>query len=82
MDKRVIVRFNPKSPVQNNLALDSWTYTGDRPTSLNILTPWMSPPILFPADLKLSLERARSDQHDIAAQNAEPLPCFDQFFIR
>jgi hypothetical protein len=36
VDKRVIVRFNPKSPVQNNLELDSWTYTGDRPTSLNI----------------------------------------------
>ena len=36
VDKRVIVRFNPKSPVQNNLELDSWAYTGDRPTSLNI----------------------------------------------
>jgi Protein of unknown function (DUF3592) len=36
LDKKVIVRFNPKSPVQNDLELDSWTYTGDRPTSLNI----------------------------------------------
>jgi hypothetical protein len=36
VDKKVVVRFNPKSPVQNNLELDSWTYTGDRPTSLNI----------------------------------------------
>ena len=34
--KKVIVRFNPRSPVQHNLELDSWTYTGDRPTSLNI----------------------------------------------
>jgi hypothetical protein len=37
--------------------------------------------ILFPADFKLSLERARSGQHDIAAQTALPLPCFDQFFV-
>ena len=36
VDKKVVVRFNPKSPVQNDLELDSWTYTGDRPTSLNI----------------------------------------------
>jgi hypothetical protein len=36
VDKKVVVRFNPKSPIQNNLELDSWTYTGDRPTSLNI----------------------------------------------
>jgi hypothetical protein len=36
VDKKVVVRFNPKTPVQNNLELDSWTYTGDRPTSLNI----------------------------------------------
>jgi hypothetical protein len=36
IDKKVVVRFNPRSPVQNNLELDSWTYMGDRPTSLNI----------------------------------------------
>jgi uncharacterized protein DUF3592 len=36
VDKKVVVRFNPKSPVQNDLELDSWTYTGDRPTRLNI----------------------------------------------
>jgi Protein of unknown function (DUF3592) len=36
VDKKVVVRFNPRTPVQNNLELDSWTYTGDRPTSLNI----------------------------------------------
>jgi hypothetical protein len=34
VDKKVIVRYNPRSPVQNNLELDSWAYTGDRPTSL------------------------------------------------
>ena len=34
VDKKVVVRFNPKRPVQNDLELDSWTYTGDRPTSL------------------------------------------------
>jgi hypothetical protein len=32
----VVVRFNPKNPGFNDLELDSWTYTGDRPTSLNI----------------------------------------------
>lgn len=34
--KRVIVRFNPKNPAYNDLELDSWTYTNDRPTSLNL----------------------------------------------
>ncbi|HEY6127796.1 MAG TPA: DUF3592 domain-containing protein [Candidatus Acidoferrum sp.] len=36
LDKPVVVRFNPKNPVSNNLELDSWTYTGDRPSSFNI----------------------------------------------
>jgi hypothetical protein len=34
--KKVVVRFNPKNPGSNDLELDSWTYTGDRPTSLSI----------------------------------------------
>ena len=34
--KAVVVRFNPKSPAFNNLEVDSWTYTNDRPTSLDI----------------------------------------------
>lgn len=34
--KAVVVRFNPKNPASNDLELDSWTYTNDRPTSLNI----------------------------------------------
>lgn len=34
--KRVIVRFNPKNPAFSDLELDSWTYSGDRPTSLNL----------------------------------------------
>jgi hypothetical protein len=34
--KRVVVRFDPKNPGFNDLELDSWTYTGDRPTSLSI----------------------------------------------
>jgi len=34
--KRVVVRFNPKNTTFNDLELDSWTYTGDRPTSLSI----------------------------------------------
>jgi uncharacterized protein DUF3592 len=34
VDKKVVVRFNPKDPDQNNLELDSWAYTGDRPASL------------------------------------------------
>jgi hypothetical protein len=34
--KRVVVRFNPQNPTFNDLELDSWTYTGDRPTSLSI----------------------------------------------
>ena len=34
--KRVVVRFNPKNPTFNDLELDSWTYSGDRPTSLSI----------------------------------------------
>jgi hypothetical protein len=36
VDKKVVVRFNRRSPAQNNLELDSWTYTGDRPASLKI----------------------------------------------
>ena len=32
----VIVRFNPKNSAFNDLEIDSWTYTNDRPTSLNI----------------------------------------------
>jgi len=36
VDKKVVVRFNPKNPLQNDLELDSWTYSGDRPTSLKI----------------------------------------------
>lgn len=31
----VVVRFNPKNPTLNNLELDSWTYIGDRPTTLS-----------------------------------------------
>ena len=34
--KKVVVRFSPKNPTLNNLELDSWTYTGDRPTTLSI----------------------------------------------
>ena len=34
--KPVVVRFNPKNPTVSDLELDSWTYTNDRPTSLNI----------------------------------------------
>jgi Protein of unknown function (DUF3592) len=34
--KPVVVRFNPKNPTFNDLELDSWSYTNDRPTSLNI----------------------------------------------
>ena len=34
--KQVVVRFNPKNSAFNDLELDSWTYTGDRPTSLSI----------------------------------------------
>lgn len=34
--KRVVVRFNPKNPAFNDLELDSWTYSGDRPTRLSI----------------------------------------------
>ena len=34
VDKKVVVRFNPKNSDLNNLELDSWTYSGDRPTSL------------------------------------------------
>jgi len=36
IDKKVVVRFNQKNPELNNLELDSWTYTGDRPTSLSV----------------------------------------------
>jgi len=34
--KQVVVRYSPKNPELNNLELDSWTYTGDRPISLSI----------------------------------------------
>jgi hypothetical protein len=34
--KAVVIRFNPKNPALNDLEVDSWTYTNDRPTSLNI----------------------------------------------
>jgi hypothetical protein len=34
--KSVVIRFNPKNPSFNDLELDSWTYTNDRPTALNI----------------------------------------------
>ena len=34
--KVVVVRFNPRNPAFNDLELDSWTYTNDRPISLNI----------------------------------------------
>jgi Protein of unknown function (DUF3592) len=37
--KKVVVRFNPKDPACNDLELDSWTYTGDRPPSLFPKTP-------------------------------------------
>jgi hypothetical protein len=36
IDKRVIVRFHPKNPATNDLELDSWTYTGDRPLDLGV----------------------------------------------
>lgn len=36
VDQKVVVRFNKKNPTQNNLELDSWTYAGDRPASLNL----------------------------------------------
>jgi len=34
--KQVIVRFNPKNPAINDLELDAFTYTDDRPTSLGL----------------------------------------------
>ena len=34
--KQVVVRFHPKNPAFNDLELDSWTYTGDRPTTLSV----------------------------------------------
>ena len=34
--KPVVVRFNPKNPSFNDLELDSWTYTNDRPPSLKV----------------------------------------------
>jgi Protein of unknown function (DUF3592) len=34
--KQVVVRYSPKNPALNNLELDSWTYTDDRPISLKI----------------------------------------------
>jgi hypothetical protein len=36
LGKAVVVRFDPKNAASNDLELDSWTYTNDRPTSLNI----------------------------------------------
>ena len=34
--KNVVVRYSPKNPNVNDLQLDSWTYAGDRPTTLSI----------------------------------------------
>src|ERR1700753_228026 len=34
--KQVLVRFNPKDPTVNNLELDSFIYTDDRPISLDL----------------------------------------------
>lgn len=34
--KKVVVRYSPKNPTLNDLELDSWTYAGDRPTTLSI----------------------------------------------
>ena len=34
--KQVLVRFNPKDPTTSDLELDSFVYTNDRPTSLNL----------------------------------------------
>ena len=34
--KSVVVRYDPRIPSANGLELDSWVYTGDRPTSLGI----------------------------------------------
>ena len=34
--KKVVVRYSPGNPTLNDLELDSWTYAGDRPTSLSI----------------------------------------------
>lgn len=34
--RTVVVRFSPRNSALNDLELDSWTYTNDRPTSLNI----------------------------------------------
>jgi hypothetical protein len=36
IEKAVIVRFHPNNPSMNNLELDSWTYTDDRPLSLGV----------------------------------------------
>jgi hypothetical protein len=36
VDKKVVVRFDPKNPKSNNLELDSWTYTNDRPLDLDL----------------------------------------------
>jgi Protein of unknown function (DUF3592) len=36
LKKPVVVRFNPKNPASNDLELDAWTYTNDRPVSLNL----------------------------------------------
>lgn len=34
--KALVVRFNPKDPSLSDLELDSFVYTNDRPTTLNI----------------------------------------------
>jgi hypothetical protein len=34
--KKVVVRYSRKNPTLNDLELDSWTYAGDRPTTLSI----------------------------------------------
>jgi Protein of unknown function (DUF3592) len=34
--KKVVVRYSPRNPTLNDLELDSWTYAGDRPTTLSI----------------------------------------------
>src|SRR5258708_12117949 len=42
----------------------------------------MSSPILFPANFKLSVERARGRGNNIAAQNTKPFSRLQQFFVR
>ena len=36
LGKQVLVRFNPEDPSVNDLELDSFAYTDDRPTSLGL----------------------------------------------